>query len=404
MKILWAKAGRLLPVDTGGKIRSYNLLRHLAARHEVTLLSAYGGRRDEGYEAELQREFPGAVPVHTAAPDAGLLNQSLDYLRRLLSPAPYAVARYAASEVRHRIAALLGAQRFDIAVCDFLAPSLNFPRRLTTPTVLFQHNVESVLWRRQSQHQAGLIRRLIFRLEAAKMERYERAAVGRFHHVIAVSEEDRAQMLRMTAPERISVVPTGVELKQFQVAGTEATAPLVLFLGSMDWEANADGVEYFCRAIWPRVKSAVPEARFRIVGRNPQPRIRQLAGEAIEVTGTVSSVIEHLQEAAVFVVPLRIGGGTRLKIYEAMAAGRAIVSTSIGAEGLEVRHGRDILLADDESGFAEAVISLLRSPDLRRQLGQAAAAQAAQFDWSVVAAKFEQALTHAISSSPTALG
>ena len=140
MKILWVKEGRLLPVDTGGKIRSYNILRHLAARHELTLLSSYSGGRDEGYEAQLQREFPVAVPFHIAAPESGRLSQSLDYLRRVLWPAPYAVAKYAAPEVKHRIAALLGSQKFDVAVCDFLAPSLNFPRRMTTPTVLFQHN------------------------------------------------------------------------------------------------------------------------------------------------------------------------------------------------------------------------------------------------------------------------
>src|SRR5262249_10134243 len=159
-----------------------------------------------------------------------------------------------------------------------------------------------------------------FKLEAAKMLRYERAAVRRFDHVIAVSESDRELMKSMTQGSRISVVPTGVDLKQYQTAaGDSATGQLCVFLGSMDWEANIDGVEYFCREVWPGVRASVPGARFRIVGRNPHPRVKRLVSESIEVTGTVPSVAEHLREAAVVVVPLRVGGGTRLKIYEAMA-------------------------------------------------------------------------------------
>src|SRR5262249_55059149 len=164
-------------------------------------------------------------------------------------------------------------------------------------------------------HAAHPIKRVTFKLEAAKMLRYERAAVARFDHVIAVSEHDRELMKAMTDQARISVVPTGVDLRQYQsAAGGSSTEPVAVFLGSMDLDANVDGGTYFCREIWPRVKCAAPEARFRIVGRNPDPRVKQLASDDIEVTGRVESVTDHLRQAAVFVVPLRIGGGTRLKI------------------------------------------------------------------------------------------
>jgi glycosyltransferase involved in cell wall biosynthesis len=218
--------------------------------------------------------------------------------------------------------------------------------------------------------------------------------------VIAVSEYDREQMKAMTDPSRISVVPTGVDLQQYQAAsGDSASEPLVIFLGSMDWEANIDGVTYFCREIWPRVKRAAPEARFRVVGRNPDQRVKQLASGDIEVTGRVESVIEHLRQAAVFVVPLRIGGGTRLKIYEAMAMRKAVVSTTIGAEGLDVNHGRDILLADDPQTFADYVTSLLRDHPMRMRFEAAAARQAARYDWSVVTDRFEEALAQAIGNA-----
>jgi glycosyltransferase involved in cell wall biosynthesis len=397
MKILWVKAGKLLPVDTGGKIRSYNILRRLAAGHDVTLLSYYNGARDEAYEKEIAEHLPGAVTVHTGAPDSNRLAIGLDYLRRLSNPAPYAVTKFTSPRVRSKVAELLSRERFDVAVCDFLAASLNFPRLLETPTVLFQHNVESSLWQRQARHEPNILNRMVFKLEAAKMLRYERAAVARVHHVIAVSENDRQLMRSMTDISRISVVPTGVDLQQYRAAREKSTEPevsepLLVFVGSMDWEANIDAVDYFCREIWPAVKHAVPGARFRIVGRNPHPRVKKLSSDSIEVTGTVPSVIEHYREASVNIVPLRIGGGTRLKIYEAMAMGRATVSTSIGAEGLDVNDGTDILIADSPAQFASSIIALLQNESLRQTIQRAASEQAARYDWSVITARFEEVL------------
>ncbi|MBI1765634.1 MAG: glycosyltransferase [Acidobacteria bacterium] len=400
MRILWVKAGKLLPVDTGGKIRSYNILKHLAARHELTLLSYYGGPRDMAYEQAIQAELPGTRAVHTGAAEGN----ALDYLRRLPSPAPYAVSKFTDREVRRIVTVCLQEQRYDVAVCDFLSATLNFPAHAATPTVLFQHNVESILWQRQAKHEPNLLKRLAFKIEAAKMTRYEARAVGQFTHVIAVSDADRDLMKPMTEAARLSVVPTGVDLAQYRAAAASDSAaePLVMFLGSMDWEANIDGVEYFHREIWPQVKQSVPNARFRVVGRNPHARIQRLAAAAVEVTGTVPSVLEHLRAAAVFVVPLRIGGGTRLKIYEAMALGKATVSTTIGAEGLDVNHGQDILLADDPASFAQSTIALLQDAALRQQLEQAAAAQAAKFDWPLIVDRFEEVLALAMRQAGTA--
>ncbi len=398
MRVLWVKAGKLLPVDTGGKIRSYNLLRHLAARHQLVLLSYYGGQHDTGYEDEIRRHFPGAEPIHDGLSQDGLALY-LDYARRLLSPMPYAVAKFTSRRVRRIVQAWLDERRFDVAVCDFLSASGNFPRQLETPSVLFQHNVESVLWQRQATHEPNLVKRTAFTVEAAKMSRYERDAVRRFPRVVAVSERDRGEMAAITDPARVSVVPTGVDVERYRAAaGTSPDRPVVMFLGSMDWEANIDAVDYFSREIWPSVRSAVPDALFRIVGRSPHHRVTRLASPSVEVTGTVPSVVDHLKEAAVFVVPLRIGGGTRLKIFEAMAAEKAVVSTSIGAEGLDVADGRDILLADTAREFADSVIALLRDPVRRRQQERAAGQTAARHDWSVIGRRFEGVLREAITA------
>jgi glycosyltransferase involved in cell wall biosynthesis len=398
VRILWVKAGKLLPVDTGGKIRSYNLLTHLAQRNETTLLSYYDGPPDKDYEEQIERELPGAITVNTGRRDS-FVRQAVDYFRHLPGDVPYAVAKFTSTDVQRLVSASDRERRFDVTLCDFLSASKNFPASLNTPAVLFQHNVESALWQRQAQHEPNFAKRLVFKIEAAKMTRYERLMVKRFDHIIAVSEHDRVLMSSMTDPSRISVVATGVDLKEYAELAdpqNDQTNGRVLFLGSMDWEANIDGVDYFCRGIWPQVKSHIPEAKFWIVGRNPHARVKKWASESIEVTGRVDSVRPYLQQADVFVVPLRIGGGTRLKIYEAMAAGKAVVATTIGAEGLDVDHNKNILIADTEEAFATAVINLLRDHAKRRQLGAEAARLAAKYDWAIIAKRFEIILSDVV--------
>ncbi len=399
MKILWVKPGKLLPLDTGGKLRTYNILRHLSAMHEVTYLSYYGGVHDEKYEREIVQHLPGTVPLYTATPAATGFARHLDYFRRLPERAPYSVRKSTAPQIRQLLAKWIPERRFDVAICDFLCCTLNFPRELATPTILFQHNVESVLWKRKARIEVKWADRLISRIESAKMTRYEPAQVRRFHHVLAVSEQDRQAMSWMVDPLRISVVPTGVDLLRYRYDPKEQPAgPLVVFTGSMDWGPNIDGVEYFCKDIWPHVLARVPEARFRIVGRDPHPRVKNLTSASIEVTGTVPSIVDHLREAAVVVVPLRIGGGTRIKIYEGMAMGKATVSTTVGAEGLDVLHEHDILLADEPKGFAEHIVKLLGDESIRRKYGVAAAATAGRYDWSVTAQIFEEAIIRFLRS------
>jgi glycosyltransferase involved in cell wall biosynthesis len=358
------------------------------------LLTHYGGKRDVSYENEIRRVFPGAVPVWTAAPDSSQTARLLHYLYCLPSRAPFAVRKFTDQAAARQIERLFREKQFDAAVCDFLSASLTFPPRLRRKAVLFQHNVESILWDRMLASEHNWLKKMIYRVEAGKMRRYERSTVAQFQHIIAVSEQDRAYMSRFVPAERISVVPTGVNLGEYRPSPDgHAPTPLVVFTGTMDFEPNVDGVEYFCREIWPQVQKAVPNARFRIVGKKPVAAIQRLASAQIEVTGMVKSVLHHLEEAWTIVVPLRIGGGTRLKIYEAMAAGRAVVSTTIGAEGLEVQHGKNIILADDKEAFAEGVITLLRQPKLRERYERASAELVRRFDWSSVAQRFAEILS-----------
>jgi polysaccharide biosynthesis protein PslH len=406
MRILWVKAGKLFPVDAGGRIRTVNILRHLASRNEVTVFSYYQGTRDRSYEQEFTRQFPHSIFLATGGPGNGSprLQRTLHYVSKALRPPPYAVSQFDSTAVGRLLREQFESGRFDVAVCDFLAATLNFPTGQSTPSVLFQHNVEAALWRRQAKTGAGLLARLAFLLESAKMNRYEPKAIAKFDHVVAVSDYDR-RLMAGVPDERISVVPTGVDFEKFSARALRSgNDPIVVFTGAMDWEANIDGISIFCREIWPRVLAEIPQARLQIVGREPDPRVKSLASSSVEVTGTVPSILEYLEAAAVVIVPLRVGGGTRLKIYEAMAMGKAIVSTSIGAEGLDVHPDRDIVIADDPLRFARRLLDLLKDKNLRLQYGREAAQTASQYDWRVVAARFEQVLAKAASHSARGSG
>jgi polysaccharide biosynthesis protein PslH len=405
LKILWTKANKILPVHSGGDIRSYNLARQLAARHQLTFFSYYDGAPDAAYEQSLREHFSTSVCIATGRRHDSMLRRGLDYAMRLPQPAPYAVSRFASRAVRTQLKSWYREQAFDVAVCDFLDAAVNFPDDLSIPTILFQHNVESEIWRRHAETESNPARRRMYAMEFRKMLAYEEGAVRRFPHVIAVSEHDRRLMSAWVDPSRITVVPTGVDLSQYGPDFSEREKnPLIVFVGAMDWEPNIDAVEFFCEQVWPSVLVRSPQAKFRIVGRNPNQRVQRLASNSVEVTGKVPAVIDHLREAAVVVVPLRIGGGTRLKIYEAMAAGKAVVSTSVGAEGLDVHHGHDIILSDTPKALAESILLLLTDTGLRRRYEHAAAELAARYDWPSVSGKFEAVLDQVAGNVPASLG
>jgi glycosyltransferase involved in cell wall biosynthesis len=398
MRILWVKAGKLLPVDTGGKIRSFNILKYLARWNQTTLLSYYAGPCDDRYEDELVRCFPGAIAVPARLPQKTSVKGLSSYVGGLFSPLPYAVYKHTSAEVRSRISSLLASGSFDVAVCDFLAPAANFDLSSGVPIVMFEHNVEAILWQRQAANQRNPITRLLYQLEAAKMLRYESDVICSFDHIVAVSDTDASWFRRRIGPSGVGIVPTGVDTRCYTRPqhGTPDNH-LIVFVGSMDWEPNVDAVLHFCNAILPSVRELIPEVRFRIVGRNPGTAVRRLASASIEITGSVDSVIPHLLEAAVVVVPLRAGGGTRLKILEAMAMGKAVVSTTIGAEGLDLKDGSEIILADQPTSFAHAVVGLLRSKKDRRFIEENAAAVAHKRDWENAAAMFHDMLVRVVS-------
>ena len=399
MRILWLKSDLLVPLDKGGRLRTWHLMRHLARRHEISYLAFADSNTPP---SALQAMADVASDVHTVGRDdapKGTWRFAMGVALRLADPLPYAVGKYRSPEYARTIRSLLAAKPFDVVVCDFLCPVVNLPRRLPCYSVLFTHNVESEIWRRHTDTQRSFWMRVLYQQQYRRMLRFEARALARFDSVLAVSDADRETFARiypgaMRAPAR--VIPTGVDTSYFKPSGTPSDPGRrsIVFTGSMDWLPNEDAMLFFCGEILPIIRREEPGTTLSIVGRTPTPAVQRLAAqEGVTVTGRVDDVRPFLETASVFAVPLRIGGGTRLKIFEAMAMGKAVVSTTVGAEGLDVVSGTHLMTADDPRGFADAVIALFRNVERRRQFESAGRALVVgRYDWSAVAASLEDAL------------
>ena len=398
MRILWLKSDLLLPLDKGGRLRTWHLMRHLAKRHDITYLSF----AENGQESEIEgmREVAAdVVTVPRKDPAKRSLLFYMDAARYLADPLPYAVAKYRSPAYKSKLMALLRDRQFELIVCDFLVPAVNLPKSLPCPAVIFTHNVEAEIWRRHADTKSSVPARWLYRLQHQRMLRFEDETLRRFDGVLAVSDADRETFGRLypeVTGKPMWVVRTGVDTEYFvpspepRVPGPE---PRLVFTGSMDWLPNEDAMKYFCADILPLIRRQEPRVTLSIVGRAPTPAVKALAGDGIEVTGTVDDVRPYMKKAAAYIVPLRIGGGTRLKIFEAMAMGKAVVSTTVGAEGLPVVAGEHALIADEPQAFADAVLTLLRDTTARRRMESSARSLVVQnYDWSAVAGELDEAL------------
>ena len=401
MHILWIKTELLHPVDKGGRIRTYHMLRALKDRHRVTYLTLDDGQaapdavdRAAEYSDALVR-----VSHRTAAKRSPRFYGEL--VANLFSRLPYAVAKYRSPRLTGELRRLVREEQVDVVICDFLAPSLNVPEDLGVPVVLFQHNVEAMIWQRHAEVRRQPLSHVYFAEQWRRMVRFEREECRRFDRVIAVSRQDSKVIRREYGVADVVDVPTGVDTGYFRPSGLVAAEPMdMVFTGSMDWLPNEDGIRWFVDEVLPLIRAEEPGATLTVVGRHPPAAIRDLAEHdpGVRVTGTVPDVRPYVERSALFVVPLRIGGGTRLKIFEAMAMERPVVSTTIGAEGLPVTDGQDIVLADTAGDFAAAVVRLLRNPAERQAVGQRAAAKVrAEHAWDRVADRFMELAAPAVA-------
>ncbi|MFO0914635.1 MAG: glycosyltransferase [Pirellulales bacterium] len=395
MRIIWLKSDYIVPPDSGGKIRTYNLLRELNRLCEVEYVAF---KPDATPNTEPQM-LDCARQIHTITrPEekkSGLGFYSR-VLRGIPSRLPYIIRKYRDrgfrdyQRSRFRDPARL---RDTVIVCDFLEMTENVAWDVPVPKVLFQHNVESVIWDRYYQTETNRLKKVYFNYERRRMARYEQAACNQFDLVLTVTQRDLQRLrddFRVTTP--MAVIETGVDTNFFQPQPSQPTVPgRLLFLGSLDWMPNIDGMKWFAAEIYPRIREAHPGVTLQIVGRRPDPAITRLAAEdpSIEVIGNVADVRPYVAQCDLFLVPLRVGGGSRLKIFEAMAMDKPVVSTTIGAEGLPVRDQHDIVLGDSPEEFCQQVVQLLRDGESKTRISHHGYRLVTEnFPWTRIAQEF----------------
>jgi len=398
MKILFLHKQILFPRDTGGKIRVLNLLVHLGKRHAIDYVCTL--RPGEEIHLPAMRDLGlNLETVPAREPRRGSPGFYAQALRNLAASIPYNVARNTDPALRERCADLIARRDYDLVICDTVI-MVNHLLNLavlsdatTRPAlILFQHNVESQILKRHAEVAGNPLKRAYMAAQYRRMVRFEAEAGRAFDRVIAVSEADRQTFMNFYGWDHVDAIETSVDLDYFQPWPQPRRRDRVVFVGSMDWMPNQDGVRRFLKTIWPRIRQARPEATFQVVGRRPP--LEFTAGfdgrDGVEVVGTVPDVRPYLAEASVAVVPLWVGGGTRLKIYEAMAMATPVVSTAIGAEGLPLTPGHHYLQANDDATFAQAVADLLANPDRAHNLGRIAHTfVASRFGTEPIAAQFE---------------
>jgi sugar transferase (PEP-CTERM/EpsH1 system associated) len=387
MKILWAKSGGILPLDSGGRIRSYYIATELARRHDVTMFTFYSSLATDPHES-FREPFTALEYFPLDLSERASVGDMTAYALNSLTLRPYQMRKYCKPAVGRRLREMLRKERYDAIICDFLLTAPVVPWDGQIPTIMFTHNVEAAIWRRHFEVGRNPLWKLLAWREYKVWERAERHYTALADHVLTVSDDDRKAFMKFLPAGKVTTIPTGVDIDFFRPRADQAEdEQAIVFTGAMDWLPNEDAIEYFAAEILPIIRRTMPNVTLWVVGRKPTRKVVSI-GETVpgvRVTGAVDDIRPYVHRAAVYVVPLRIGGGTRIKIFEAMGMGMPVVSTTVGAEGLPVTHDEDVVLADSPEDFAAQTIRLLKERETRARIGRAARRLVeSRYGWSAV--------------------
>lgn len=357
------------PPDSGPKVKTWNVLKYLAKHHEVTLVSFVRGDQS----AAVEHLKPYCKAIHTLPIERGALRDGLALLHSLLTRQPWMMVRDSRPAMHRLLKQLADEQHFDIVHADQLNMAQYARRVAGARKVLDAHNALWLLYQRLASTMRPGPQKWLLERDWRLLKTYEGRICRDFDGVLAVSEEDKAALLQACGQARpITVTPIAVDTQELRPVNRLPEANHILHLGTMFWPPNIDGVEWFLQEVYPTVRAARPDATFDIVGARPPQRLLDLNRQnvGVHVTGYVEDALPYLQRAGVMIVPLRAGGGMRVKILEALARALPVVSTSLGAEGIAVEHGRHLLVADRADEFAQAVLQILADRQLAQMLGK----------------------------------
>ncbi len=367
MKLLVIDEEFPYPLNTGKRIRTFNLVRELTREHQVSYL-AYGDRASQASEFLLRNN----ITTHAVPPPDRRQSGPKFYYRllaNLFSKYPYIVTSHYTSEFQSRLMHLIESEKFDLVICEW-TPYARFIRDIKNARkVIVAHNIESTIWERYERNETNPLKKYYIGVQYRKVLAFERSCFGWADGATAVTRQEAETIRSFGTKYEPAVIDNGVDTEYFAPKQTTIDPNTLVFTGSMDWRPNQDAALYFAAEILPILRNECPGIKAIFVGRNPTKQITDLGRiDGITITGTVDDVRDYIASAALYIVPLRIGGGSRLKILEAMAMQKPVVSTTVGAEGLEVTDGKNIVLADGPDVFAQTVLDCLSDNELTSQL------------------------------------
>lgn len=377
------------PLESGKKIRTFNLISRLAQRYEIYYLAYASIPKEDFKVAEMQKYGINTIFVEDTRTKKWSLPFYMDVARNLLSSQPFSTIYHVRPIFVKELCNFLEREKPDLVHCEWTnyAPYLEYVRNI--PIIIASHNIESDIWQRYARNTKNPLSKIVAMQQAKKIEALEREWYAKVDHVIAVSEADKARIEAYGG--YVTVVDNGVDLEYYGAQDISKDADCIVYTASFDTFANQDAVHFFMREMYPYIKMKVPNIKVLFVGKDPPPSIvkyGQREPSSILITGTVPDVRKYIGSAAVVIVPLRIGGGSRLKILEAMAMKKPVVSTTVGAEGLMVESGKNIIIADDPIAFSNRVITLVKDERAQNELGKAGWRVVKEmYDWDVLARK-----------------
>jgi glycosyltransferase involved in cell wall biosynthesis len=395
MNVVIADGDVSYPPTSGKRLRTLNLMQRLASRHRITYIAR--GRGDTR-EAEQATAFLGQRGIESLIVDDPLPRKSgpAFYARlaaNLFSAVPYNAATHASPRMRQAVQAYAATHVVDLWQFEWTPYLGALSHHPDAPKVLNAHNVDSLIWQRYFETEENLIKRWYVKQQWRRFERYERRIFAEATHVVAVSDEDAALVRKQFGCPCVDVVENGIDRAFFEQARGTRDPHRILFLGALDWRPNLDAIELLLNRIFHAVRVTEKRATLQIVGRNPPSWLRdRVAGAAgVELHANVVDVRPYLAASGVLAVPLRIGGGSRLKILEALACGLPVVSTRLGAEGLRLDGGKHLTVVPDQDSFSAALLDTLAHPERAAAMAQEARRRVlAEYDWDALADKLEQ--------------
>lgn len=402
------------PLTSGKRIRTFNLLARLAQRHNITVLCHRNPDRDEALAAEEAFRTAGiaTVVVERAVPPKSGPGFYARLAGNLLSPLPYSVSSHASPALADAVRKFAAENAVDVWHCEWTPYAQVLLDALgseldAAPWTVMAHNVESLIWRRYADTAENPMKRWYIKQQLRKFERFERWAYSAATTAVAVSREDAALMRSEFGGTRVKVVENGVDVDFFRPQrDVERNPSQMLFMGSLDWRPNQDAAVQLLTEILPAVRAEVPHATAVLVGRRPPEWLRALADTTpgAELHADVPDVRPFLARCGFLTVPLRIGGGSRLKILEALAAGTPVVSTKVGAEGLELEPGRDLLIAETQDEMVNTTLHAIRAGEQLQDTAESGRRQVlARYSWELLAERLD-GVWNSVARQPTLVG